>query len=115
MQPVHACTRFGAPPTMARTRCTFGFQRRLVRRCEWETDMPQLGCFPQMSQTAAMALLPDVIDEVLRSRDSERPPEAISAGSQPTKLARSSRPSDLSMRATVRGDGRAPARYVRSR
>lgn len=55
MQLVHAYTRFGEPFTTARTRCTFGFHRRLVRRCEWETCMPKNGFFPQMSQTEAMA------------------------------------------------------------
>jgi hypothetical protein len=32
----------------------FGFQRRLVRRCEWETFMPKDGFLPQISQTDAM-------------------------------------------------------------
>jgi hypothetical protein len=30
-----------------------GFQRRLVRRWEWLTFMPNEGCLPQISQTAA--------------------------------------------------------------
>ena len=42
------------PSTTARMRWMFGFHRRLVRRCEWLTFMPKLGCFPQISQTAAM-------------------------------------------------------------
>src|SRR5688572_4367872 len=54
MQPVQTCRRFGVPSTMARTRWMFGFHRRFVRRCEWLTFMPKLGCFPQISQTAAM-------------------------------------------------------------
>ena len=54
MQPVQTCIRFGVPSTMARMRWMFGFHRRLVRRCEWLTFMPKLGCFPQISQTAAM-------------------------------------------------------------
>jgi hypothetical protein len=32
---------------MARMRWMLGFQRRRVRRCEWLTAMPKLGCFPQ--------------------------------------------------------------------
>ncbi|NBR66843.1 MAG: DAK2 domain-containing protein [Actinobacteria bacterium] len=35
-------------------RWMFGFQRRLVRTCECDTDMPQLGPFPHTSQTAAI-------------------------------------------------------------
>src|SRR5687768_7506726 len=54
MQPVHTCRRFGEPSTTTRTRWMFGFHRRFVRRCEWLTFMPKLGCFPQISQTAAM-------------------------------------------------------------
>ncbi len=54
MHEVHTWRRFGAPSTMARTRCTLGFQRRFVRRCEWLTFMPNEGFFPQISHTAAM-------------------------------------------------------------
>jgi hypothetical protein len=32
----------------------FGFQRRLVRRWEWETFIPNDGFLPQISQTDAM-------------------------------------------------------------
>jgi hypothetical protein len=39
--------------TTARTRWMFGSQRRFVRRCEWDTFIPKLGCFPQISHTAA--------------------------------------------------------------
>jgi len=51
---VQTFTRRGAPFTIARTRWTFGFHRRGVRRCECETRIPKKGFFPQMSQTAAM-------------------------------------------------------------
>ena len=54
MHEVHTWSRFGAPSTTARTRCTLGFQRRLVRRCEWLTFMPNEGFLPQISHTAAM-------------------------------------------------------------
>ncbi len=40
--------------TTARTRCTLGFHRRLVRRCEWLTFMPKPGFLPQMSHTDAI-------------------------------------------------------------
>src|SRR5262245_55861866 len=57
MQPVHTCTRFGAPLTRARPRWMFGFQRGLVRRWECEVDMPQEGCLPHTSQTAAIGVI----------------------------------------------------------
>ena len=53
-QPVHTFMRTGVAPTSARTRWMFGFQRRLVRRCECETFMPKDGFLPQISQTDAM-------------------------------------------------------------
>lgn len=55
MHEVHTFNRLGAPLTRARTRWILGFHRRLVRRCEWLTDIPNDGLFPQSSQTAAMA------------------------------------------------------------
>src|SRR6516164_10144710 len=57
MQEVHTYRRLGVPPTMARTRWTFGFQRRRVRRCECETLLPKPGPLPQMSQTEATGSL----------------------------------------------------------
>src|SRR5919206_1884062 len=45
-----------------------GFQRRRVRRCECETDMPKPGPLPQTSQTAATSDTPRVDEQV--SRDS---------------------------------------------
>jgi hypothetical protein len=38
---------------MVRTLWMFGFQRRLVRRCEWEMLLPKLGLLPHTSQVAA--------------------------------------------------------------
>ena len=55
MQPVHTLRRVGVPFTKARMRWMFGFQRRLVRTCECDTDMPHEGRFPQTSHTDAMA------------------------------------------------------------
>ncbi|OLT10961.1 hypothetical protein BJF79_25070 [Actinomadura sp. CNU-125] len=53
MQDVQALIRFVPPFTTARTRWMLGFQRRGVRRCEWETRMPKPGPLPQTSQTEA--------------------------------------------------------------
>ncbi|MCU1659536.1 MAG: Dak phosphatase [Pseudonocardiales bacterium] len=53
--------------TSARTRCTFGFHRRWVRRWECETDMPKPGPLPQTSQTlATVASLVDLHGERVR-------------------------------------------------
>ena len=52
-QEAHTFRRLGVRPTMARTRWMFGFQRRDVRRCEWEMLFPKLGPLPQTSQLAA--------------------------------------------------------------
>jgi hypothetical protein len=52
---VQTFSRRGAPFTTARTFWTFGFHRRGVRRCEWDTRIPNPGFFPQISQTEAMA------------------------------------------------------------
>ena len=53
MHEVHTLRRLGVPPMTVRTRWMFASQRRLVRRCECETDCPQTGPFPQTSQVAA--------------------------------------------------------------
>ena len=57
MQDVQALSRLGDPSTRARTRWMFGSQRRLVRRWEWLTLIPNDGFLPQTSHTAAMTLL----------------------------------------------------------
>lgn len=54
MQRVQTFRRFGEPFTSARTFWMLGFQRRGVRMCECDTDMPKLGLRPQTSQVAAM-------------------------------------------------------------
>ena len=56
MQDVQTCSRLGYPSTMARTFWMLGFQRRLVRRWEWLTFMPNEGFLPQTSHTAAMLI-----------------------------------------------------------
>jgi DAK2 domain fusion protein YloV len=55
MQLVQTFTRLGAPLTSALTRWMFGFQRRFVRRCECDTDMPHEGFLPHTSQTDAIS------------------------------------------------------------
>src|SRR5690606_24324768 len=39
------------PPAGVRTIWMLGIQRRLVRRCEWDTLLPKPGCLPQTSHT----------------------------------------------------------------
>src|SRR4051812_49975209 len=54
MQEVHTCIlRVVPPPAGVRTVWMFGFQRRLVRRCEWDTLWPKPGPLPQTSHTLA--------------------------------------------------------------
>lgn len=53
MHEVQTLRRFGVRPTTARTRWMLGFQRRGVRRCEWEMLLPKPGPLPQTSQLAA--------------------------------------------------------------
>ena len=52
-QDAHTFCRFGVLPTRVRTRWMFGFQRRLVRRWEWEMLFPKPGPLPQTSQVEA--------------------------------------------------------------
>src|SRR6266508_4056891 len=54
MQAVQTLTRLGEPSTRARTRWMLGFHRRLVRRWEWLSFIPNQGCLPHTSHTAAM-------------------------------------------------------------
>jgi hypothetical protein len=63
MQEVHTCSRLVVPPTLARTTGILGFQRRGVRRCEWETLLPKPGPLPQTSQTEATGSLHCVIED----------------------------------------------------
>jgi hypothetical protein len=53
MQEVQTCNRRGDPLTTARTFWMLGSQRLLVRRWEWLRFIPNEGCLPQTSQTAA--------------------------------------------------------------
>jgi hypothetical protein len=64
-QEVHTLTRLGDPFTIARTRCTLGFQRRRVRRCEWLNRIPKTGFLPQTSHTD------DMNEHLGRERDDE--------------------------------------------
>lgn len=56
MQEVHTFNRLGVRPTRARTVWILGFQRRGVRRWEWEMLLPKPGPLPQTSQVAATVL-----------------------------------------------------------
>ena len=56
MQEVQALSFFGVPLITARTVWMFGFQRRLVRRCENETLLPKPGPLPHTSQLAATSI-----------------------------------------------------------
>ena len=53
MHEVQTERRRGDPSTKARTFWMFGFHRLFVRRWECETLIPNEGCLPQTSQTAA--------------------------------------------------------------
>src|SRR6476661_8284333 len=54
MHEVHALIRRRLPgATSARTDWMFGFQRRVVRRCECDTDIQKPGPLPHTSHTAA--------------------------------------------------------------
>jgi len=53
MQDVQAYSRRGVPFTSARTRWTFGSQRRLVRLCEWLMFIPTDERLPHTSHTLA--------------------------------------------------------------
>ncbi len=58
MHDVHTWTRLADPPTTARMRWMLGFQRRLVRLCEWLTLIPKDGFLPHTSQTDAILSTP---------------------------------------------------------
>src|SRR5438309_7626102 len=54
MHEVHTLRRLVVPPPAGvRTVWMFGFQRRLVRRCEWDTLWPKPGLLPHTSHTLA--------------------------------------------------------------
>src|SRR5439155_23870486 len=58
-QDVHTFIRLRCEmPILACTVWMFGFHRRLVRRCECDTDLPKPGLLPQTSQTAATSVTP---------------------------------------------------------
>lgn len=53
MHEVQTVSLVGVPLIVVRTVWTFGFQRRGVRRCEWEMLLPKPGPLPQTSHLAA--------------------------------------------------------------
>jgi len=56
MHEVQTFIFFVVEPITARTLWMFGFQRLLVRRCEWLMLMPKDGPLPQISHTDATSL-----------------------------------------------------------
>jgi hypothetical protein len=54
MQRVQTFIRFTAEPTMTRTRCRFGIQRRLETLWAWLTRFPKTGALPQTSHIFAI-------------------------------------------------------------
>ena len=64
MQDVHTWMRLGLSPTIARILWMLGFQRRLVRRCEWLMLIPKDGRLPHTSQTAAIVQTPHYVGPV---------------------------------------------------
>ncbi len=57
-QDVQTDSRRGVLPTIALTLWMFGFHRRFMRRWEWLMLIPNDGCFPQISHTAATVNTP---------------------------------------------------------
>ena len=60
MQDVQTVSLVGVPPMVVRTVWTLGFQRRGVRRCEWEMLLPKPGPLPQTSHLAATVAPPEL-------------------------------------------------------
>jgi hypothetical protein len=56
------------PPAAALTVWMLGFHRRLVRRWEWDTDIPKPGPLPQTSHTLATETLLKVQRKIARQR-----------------------------------------------
>src|SRR3954470_6043750 len=69
MQEVHTFIRLVVPPPAGvRTVWMLGFQRRLVRRCEWDTLWPKPGPLPQTSHTLATGISWDWLSRVARGQ-----------------------------------------------
>ena len=64
-QEVQTLSRFDVPPTTTRTDWMLGFQRRGVRRCECEIELPKPGRLPQTSQVAATETPSQRVDETM--------------------------------------------------
>jgi uncharacterized protein len=63
MHEVQTLSRLGVTPIFTRIDWMLGFQRRGVRRCEWEMLLPKPGPLPQTSQVAATVNISNVFDE----------------------------------------------------
>src|SRR4051794_19943356 len=100
------------PPAGVRTVWMFGFQRRLVRRCEWDTLWPKPGPLPQTSHTLATGVLlvgrrvaPIASGNLARVPDGPAPRRL-----GPTRLCERAGPPRRRRRATlVRGEPRRAA------
>src|SRR4051794_25961831 len=91
MHEVQAWIRLRVPFTTARTVWMFGFQRRRVRRCEWEMELPKPGPLPQTSQLAATEHTPAHIgtDDPYVGRRREYPitPRWIQTAERPARVS----------------------------
>src|SRR5690606_27879904 len=85
MQEVQTLSLFEVPLTTARTDWMLGFQRRRVRRWEWDTLLPKVGPLRQTSQTEATVSLLITVDVVALSADAVR---AEGMPGQPASQAR---------------------------
>src|SRR5688572_18218857 len=61
MQRVQTCIRLTAEPTITRTLCRFGIQRRLETLWAWLTRFPNTGALPQTSHIFAIFLTPRLV------------------------------------------------------
>src|SRR5439155_2446914 len=74
MHEVHTfIRRVVPPPAGTRTVWMLGFQRRFVRRCEWDTLWPKPGPLPQTSHTLATGVLLDRSGNLARVPDRPTP------------------------------------------
>ena len=64
-QEVHTFTRLLVPLITVRTDWMFGFQRREVRRCEWDTALPKRGLLAQMSHVEAATVVSWYVDVLI--------------------------------------------------
>jgi hypothetical protein len=90
MQEVQTLSRLGVTPMRTRIDWMLGFQRRGVRRCEWEMLLPKPGPLPQTSQLAATVNNSNVVcvDGADRSPAAHAPGDSPGPVSQDTRARR---------------------------